>query len=153
MTNCVFSGNLATGSGGGIHNQSGGSVITMNCTIAGNTANNNGGGAYSNTATSTFQNCIVWGNNSGIDAFSSTMSVTYSIVQGSGVYPGTGNLNADPLFCKCCDPDGADNISMTSDDGLALQGISPAINTASASGATTTTSLVIQEWVTRYGCL
>jgi len=55
-----------------------------------------------------------------------------------GGYGGTGNINADPLFVNAADPDGADNIHRTADDGLRLQACSPAINAGTNSGAPAT---------------
>ena len=54
---------------------------------------------------------------------------------------GTGNLSTNPLFTNASDPDGADNIFGTPDDGLKPQLTSPAINVGSnaavSSGITT----------------
>mgnify|MGYP000110392470 CR=1 FL=1 len=50
--------------------------------------------------TATVKNTIVWGNRAGVELDSlSTITVTYSDVQmDRGVWPGEGNINADPLF-------------------------------------------------------
>lgn len=47
-------------------------------------------------------NCIVWGNDAGIVlSYGSQATVRYSDIQrGSGVQPGPGNINADPLFIE-----------------------------------------------------
>jgi hypothetical protein len=72
------------------------------------------------------RNSILWGNGTEIFNDASTPVVSYSIVQGG--HAGTGNINANPLFVNAADPDGADNIHRTADDGLRLQLGSPAIN-------------------------
>ena len=106
MTNCIFSGN-SVGSGfggGGMLNwlQSGPTVI--NCTFSGNTVTNDGGGMYNLCSNPTVANCILWCDSQNeIYNFASTPTVTYSNVQGG--YPGTGNIDADPLFV---DPDNDD---------------------------------------------
>ena len=41
---------------------------------------------------------------------------------------GGSNINSNTLFVNSADPDGADNIFMTSDDGLRLNGGSPALH-------------------------
>ncbi len=64
---------------------------------------------------------------SGIFNDNSTPTVTYSIVQGIGVYAGTGNLNTDPLFVNASNPAGADGIWRTADDGLQVSNCSPTI--------------------------
>ena len=48
----------------------------------------------------TIVNTIVWGNESGVDLDTlSTVTVTHSDVErDAGVWPGEGNINADPLF-------------------------------------------------------
>jgi hypothetical protein len=66
------------------------------------------------SASLTVKNCILWGNSSQIDNNSSTLTVSYSLVQGG--YSGTGNLSTDPLFVNA------------SNGNLRLQACSPAIN-------------------------
>jgi hypothetical protein len=72
---------------------SGQSII--NSTISGNT-----GVAISLFNTDlVLLNTIVWNNSGGAFQNSGgTLNVNYSDVQGAGVWPGTGNINADPLF-------------------------------------------------------
>src|SRR5439155_5618860 len=47
----------------------------------------------------TAYNNIIWGvgTNAVLDSLSS-VTISYSDVSGTGVYPGTGNINADPMF-------------------------------------------------------
>jgi hypothetical protein len=73
VTNCTFSGNLAT-YGGGIDNVYNGKLTLTNCILWGNTATN-GSQIYSS---------------------SSTTTVSFSDIQGG--WSGTGNMNEDPCF-------------------------------------------------------
>jgi len=78
------------------------STIT-NCTFLANSAATNGGGIYNNASSPALHNCIFWGDVASLseneihnyDALS-TPIVTTSIIAGG--YPGTGNLDVDPLL-------------------------------------------------------
>jgi len=132
ITNTIFTGNSASNSGGGVFNEASSPSIT-NTTFTGNSASNSGGGMFNFFSSSNpmIRNCILWGNGTEISNDAGTPVVSYSIVQGGYTgcsnCPGT-NGNADPLFVNAADPDGADNIHRTADDGLRLQAGSPAIN-------------------------
>jgi len=83
---------------------------------------------YNDNSNLTAKNCIFWGDSSEeIIVLLGTTTVTYSDVQGG--FPGTGNIDGDPLFV---DPDNGD---------LRLQAGSPCIdagdNTAVTEGITT----------------
>jgi hypothetical protein len=93
LTNCV----IASNNGRGVHLGFGGSASLTNCTITGSVGAD---GLYSASITPVVKNSIIWGNNSGIGG---PATVSYSDVQGSGVYAGTGNINADPLFASATD--------------------------------------------------
>jgi len=113
ITNCTFSTNDAE-KGGGIYIQGPPATIT-HCTIADNSADS-GGGLYFYSSAPSVSNCVLWGNNAavgseismGISASPSTLTVSYSDVQGgeTAVYvePNCtliwleGNIDADPLF-------------------------------------------------------
>ena len=129
VTNCTFSGNSSgghhgSGPGGGMRNDSSSPTVT-NCTFSGNS----GGGMYNYNENSnpTVTNSILWGNTPGeiADVGGAVTTVTYSDVQGG--FPGTGNIDADPLFV---DADGPDDIPGTDDDDLRLQPGSPCIDAA-----------------------
>ncbi len=107
LTNCLFVGNVATGNGGGIFTGAGvctleacARITLINCTVAFNTAgpNSSGGGLYAggNGGSVIVDNSIFWDNIpnqiDGIDVF----DINYSDVQGG--WPGTGNINVNPLF-------------------------------------------------------
>jgi hypothetical protein len=123
VTNCVFSDNLAGSSSGGMGNWDGsdpavtncvfsdnhadwgagmenwyGSPTVANCTFVGNSADSCGGGMDSSDSSPTATNCIFWGNTApdGPQVYGGTPTITYSDVQGG--WPGTGNIDADPIF-------------------------------------------------------
>ncbi len=136
LSNSVFSENTSGSNGGAISNDMiNGSAI--NCTFYNNTASGTGGGYYSGQTSNHIngKNCIFWENKKGS---SSTVagsdiyggSFTYSLTQSNSNFSsGTGIVNnQDPLFVNASDPDGADNIWMTKDDGLKLKSTSPAVD-------------------------
>ncbi|HPQ41277.1 MAG TPA: right-handed parallel beta-helix repeat-containing protein, partial [bacterium] len=101
MVNCLIEDN--TGDSGGGLGVSGytSSVDVMNCTITGNhTLNpNRTGGVFISSATLNCVNSIVYGNEFKNYTNNGTSAVTFSNIQlSSGVQPGTGNINADPVF-------------------------------------------------------
>ncbi len=94
--------------GGGFHSSesqtTGSTAILINNTIAGNHSAY-GGGFYSFTSNVNIINSIIWGNtasNSGISIYhegaASRTEVYYSDVENTDVWPGEGNINANPGF-------------------------------------------------------
>jgi hypothetical protein len=141
LTNVTISENTAT-YGGGMYNYYYSSPTLTNITISGNTATNGGGMANFSSSSPTIINTIFWGNKkgtnstvSGADIYtsgSSSTTITYSLTQLNSTY-GTNSTNnvtsgSDPLFIDASDPDGADDIWMTKDDGLKLKSTSPAVD-------------------------
>ena len=147
--NSSFAGNSAIHSGGGAFLE-GGSSAVINCSFTKNTSSANagftGGGALYFTANAggTVANCVLY-NNISLDniparqeitkAGTATMlSVGTSVIQGydnsaaNNFTNAGGIITADPLFLNPNDPDGADNLLGTADDGLYMQPCSPAIN-------------------------
>jgi parallel beta-helix repeat protein len=114
IINCLFSGSSYYG----IEIYGWGSPTIVNCTIT-----NQRTGIYSiYTAGTSIKNSIIWNNS--YSTSGSISSVTYSNVQTSTTpYPGTGNINEDPLFR---DPLNGDFRLLTG---------SPCIDTGTASGA------------------
>jgi len=115
LTNNLVSGNNAF-NGGGIFTVQSTNSLTNN-SIYGNVGRNSGGGVYTAQGINSLSNNIIWGNNSGIFNNNSTLTITYSVVQGG--FAGEGNLNVDPLFVDRLNGD------------LRLLACSPAINTGS----------------------
>lgn len=107
LTNVTFSGNSATsyeGEGGGLFNFGFSSPTLTNVTFTGNSATLYGGGISSWSTTPIITNSILWGNTP--DQISGSATITYSDVQGSDVYLGTGNINQDPLLGPLADNGG-----------------------------------------------
>jgi hypothetical protein len=128
VSNCVFYGNKAT-TGGGILNEINAVLEVYNSTFAGDTASSAGGGISADS--STLINCIVYGNSPGPNI----TRASYSIIEGTTVFAGTGNSNANPRFVNAALPAGADNTWRTSDDGLQILPCSPAVDMGTDTGA------------------
>ena len=111
--NCIFAGNQATYAGAirnEAENESPCVATFVNCTLTGNRATNDVA-ISSIDSTVTLRNCILWDDEpSEIDAYNSTLTVTYSNVQGG--WTGVENIDADPLFI---DPGQWDNNGTPSD--------------------------------------
>jgi len=99
LFNCIVSQNVAGDDGGAIYAEAGSPMI-INCTISENSAGDQGGGIRSLSSDFSIVNSILWGDQSPedpeISEASSTFMVEYSDVQGG--WPGTGNIDMDPLF-------------------------------------------------------
>jgi len=104
-TNCMITDNLAAGTGargGGFYLRDSDPEL-MNCTFSGNSAwaffgDPFGGGIYCSDSDPYLTNCILWGDEPDeiYSTGSSSPTVHYSDVQGD--WPGTGNIDEDPLF-------------------------------------------------------
>lgn len=101
ILNNVFSGNEA--SFGGAMNvwgrKTGSNLRLINNTFVGNNASIKGGGMYINHGHCTAINNIFWDNNAPADPdifYRGNLNISYSITQ--GIFPGEGNIQADPLF-------------------------------------------------------
>jgi hypothetical protein len=93
VVNCLVTGNTDTG----IACDGGGTI--RNCTISGN-----GTGLMCVSGVSDVANCVIWGNQlAQISVFLGSPSISYCDVGGG--WPGTGNINADPLFVDPADGD------------------------------------------------
>ncbi|KAK6023400.1 hypothetical protein OSTOST_10814 [Ostertagia ostertagi] len=125
VINTVIANNVASYGGGTLLYNAAATFI--NCTVSGNQGNEAGFSNLVPATPATLINVIEWGNASNLS--SSGYNVTYSTIQGSAVYAGTGNANSNPNFVNNGNAKGADNIWGTADDGLILQVGSPAINT------------------------
>ncbi|RZA00603.1 MAG: T9SS type A sorting domain-containing protein [Sphingobacteriaceae bacterium] len=136
--NVIISGNNASNSAGGIYFNSSSSSVFTNVTISGNKATTMGGALHIQSTGSlvpSFYNSIVYGNNTGVSAQSTTVGAKYynSIVQGSRGsgnwlstigFNGGDNLDVDPLFISAPIANGAPFTG----GNYKLQRTSPAIN-------------------------
>ena len=123
MVNAVINANSAI-VGAGIFNYAS-SPKFFNTTIYNNSASALAGNVYNQQGSlPIFTNCILW--NGIIYNENSTSTFNYSIIEGG--YVGTNNSNANPNFVDAANPRGADNIWLTSDDGLLLTCHSSAMN-------------------------
>jgi hypothetical protein len=109
LINCLINGNMANWGGGVCC--SGSLPIITNCTISNNGASSSGGGIFCDgSSLPIVVNTIFWGNRAGEvgdEIYLSSggyINITYSDIQGGdpdnpgSPYPGTGNIDADPLF-------------------------------------------------------
>lgn len=98
--NCRISWNGTGAEGAGVYSAYARPAF-YNCTIGSNTSTSHGGIYAEGTYAPVLMNCIVYGNG-GPGLFSDTtpMIVTYSDIEWTNgqTYPGTGNMNIDPLF-------------------------------------------------------
>ncbi len=103
VSNNIIAGNSA--------NRGGGLFVTLNVkarfinnTIVGNLASEYGGGMFCwSSASPILMNSIIWNNQSPTHPaihleYQATVRAAYCDIQGVGVWSGTGNINADPLF-------------------------------------------------------
>lgn len=121
-------------SGGGIYVLTSTPSIT-NCTFSRNFASASGGGLFNALgSTTTLTNCILWGNSDSrgsgeaaqVQRGSGTVLINFCAVQGwSGFLGGTGNTGIDPRFVNA---DGKDSVPGTADDDLRLSAGSPVID-------------------------
>ncbi|MEO8769021.1 MAG: T9SS type A sorting domain-containing protein [Ferruginibacter sp.] len=103
-------------------------VRVTNCTMANNIST--GATIFDiGTVLCEIWNSIVWNNTDGAQTnFDVYESIVQNIITTGGAHAMGGASQADPLFINAADPDGADNIFGTSDDGFIPQ-CGPAINT------------------------
>lgn len=102
IVNCLFDSNSTSSNsgGGGFAAWSNCNVELVNCTFTGNSGMDKGGAIYMAVSNVSADNCILWNNsNEEIYVYSGDLQITYSdVFQETGVYPGEGNINHDPLF-------------------------------------------------------
>lgn len=97
IIDCELTNNTAGGDGGAIFLFGNDSVDVTNTTIAGNIAGGQGGGLFNlGISDVTITSSILWGNSGNQIDGPGGATATFTDVQGS--WPGTGNLDADPLF-------------------------------------------------------
>jgi predicted outer membrane repeat protein len=141
LSSCVFADNTANstnenapGAGGAIRCDNKDTHITIqHCTLLRNHTTTVGGAILRDRGHVEVEDSILWGNTAGSDGSQifGTTTVTYSDVQGTEIWPGTGNINDDPLFHDTSNLPGDDNNWFTIDDGLVLQSGSPCLGKGS----------------------
>ena len=114
-------GNEAASIGGGVHGWGPSGFVLENVTIAGNSSTWSGGVGVSGVAN--VINSIVWGNDPSFGTSDPTPVEYSNWQQGGNVWPGEGNIFADPLFVN---PTGGD---------YAIQPGSPCVDAGSPYGA------------------
>jgi len=113
FVNCIMWNNSSMSYGGAIHldipvSEVRSAAKFIHCTIYGNSAFQ-GAALYSDNAAATMVNCIVWGNTTWDEespgqicnqtwTYDTPTAVSYSDIGDATVYPGTGNISADPQF-------------------------------------------------------
>lgn len=130
IAGAVFSGNRSQNVGGAIYSYTSGSYEIVNATFNNNYSTQ--GVIFNDNTTTTGKSLVFWGNsgtNADFIGASGGITITQSVVEGG--YTGTGNVSTNPNFKTQSDPDGADNLWRTADDGLQLGCQSPAFNTGS----------------------
>jgi hypothetical protein len=140
VINCAFYDNDADYDGGGMYNENDAEPDVINCTFFDNYADDYGGALYNyDDPIVTIINCILWDNTAGssggeIYNDNAEVYVSYSDIEGelNGTKCGGDssddegdNIDDDPDFEDDTDPDGADDIWGTCDDGLRLDSTSP----------------------------
>jgi F-box protein 11 len=102
LQNCLVTGN----SSGGIDVTQGSAPTLANCVVADNSRGAaNGGGILCSVGHPELYGCIVWGNlpNSIWLEGASSLSAAHSCLEVLTPWPGTGNINDDPLFVKAAE--------------------------------------------------
>ena len=95
LTNVTFSSNIANIGAGLFPNEA--NLTLNNVTFSNNMAQFFGGGIFADRSTYVAINSIFWGNSPDqISTMDTSVTITYSVVQGDSLYPGEGNLNTDP---------------------------------------------------------
>ncbi len=95
--NTEISNNFASNTGGGIFSLNTGVLNFSKVSIVNNIANFAGGIFNNGSSVSNFSNSIIWGNYPpGITDSTGNLQISYSDIKGG--WPGTGNIDADPLF-------------------------------------------------------
>jgi predicted outer membrane repeat protein len=130
LTNVTFSGNTASGYGGGLYNADSCEPQLTNVTFWGNTADISGGGLafFSASGSATITNAILWGNTPEqiYNDTGSSLTVTFSAIQGVDVYPGEGNIHDDPLLGELADNGGYTMTHALLEDSPAVDAGDPA---------------------------
>lgn len=128
--NCTLHANYSVIRAGALHNFAGARTTLWNCTLADNRQDGGrgvivcGSAPGSTVGELTIANSILWnGGNEVSNEDKSVVTVGRTDIQGG--WPGTGNLNVNPLFVL---PAGSDGRTGTEDDNLRLGPGSPCVD-------------------------
>ncbi len=145
IENALFVQNNAANFGGGMICQNA-TVDLINATLYGNEADstNQGDGLYNKgTSNTKIYNTIFDGHDQ--DILQETALVwSHTFVDGKRYTP-SATLNTNPLFINPTDPDGADNVWATADDGLRLSLCSPLLHEGLDSIVTVLTDIALNN--------
>ncbi len=101
LENCLIAGNVAERESGGVYCGRRSTPTLVNCTLTENASGEEGAGILvKSDSAPVIVNCISWGNRgSSLEASDdSAPEVSYSLIEGEPAWPGTGNINSNPLF-------------------------------------------------------
>ncbi|MBI9104435.1 MAG: chitobiase/beta-hexosaminidase C-terminal domain-containing protein [Spirochaetales bacterium] len=127
--NTVFFGNFSASQGGGIFWQGATGKLNNSVFIA-NHSDGGGNAGGSNVGTQAILNIIAWGNTGSPTDFVNggpMLAIDNSIIQNVGSYSGDNNYDSsfdplpDPKFLNYENPQGADGLWFTEDDGYLIQ--------------------------------
>jgi predicted outer membrane repeat protein len=100
ITNCILAGNTAI-HGGGFRCSYDSNAMINNCTFSNNSVSGQGGAiwcGWNETSSPSIINSILWGDHDDEIHAEGTASPTVSYSNIQGGWPGSGNIDADPLF-------------------------------------------------------
>ncbi len=99
LVDCTITWNQGSVAGALLCNDENSSADLTNCTVFGNRGR--WAIVVEDESSLKIKNCIVWGNedDSLCDDSGSTIDVSYSCLELDGVWPGSGVITTDPLFC------------------------------------------------------
>ena len=124
VTNCTFAGNTAAAHGGAVYVGQGASCEAVNCIFWGNTAPT-GGEAYVSNGTMVLAQSSIDGGINGLKC------------AGHPLLDIGGNRSSSPAFMNTVDPDGADDVPRSADDGYQLSYLSGCLDVADDAQAPT----------------
>jgi len=128
LTNVTMTGNTAAESGGAVSSVSGSTPTLTNTILVGNTAAGTGSAIYNDGSTTTLRRTLLDGG-AGSSASANGGATEYLNASGTVTsLDSSTHIVADPRFANGSDPDGADDVFGTADDGLRLERGSPGVD-------------------------
>ena len=105
LSHCVFLRNHTDGDGGAVAFGNSHSRAAESCTFVGNSCGGSGSVGYSSGALTVFRNCIIWQNAGSPFSIGPNGSLITVFCAIQGGYPGTANINSDPMFVDSANGD------------------------------------------------